>query len=91
MDSTKWGRAAVQRFPAGTVGGFPNYDHRFSHGLIVDAPASCPSLRVLTIVKLAEQPDAVLAMMSGNRDELVQEAALVLLGIAPLTVSQCYQ
>ena len=81
----------LQAFPTDTVSSFPDHDHSFSDGRIVDALASCRSRRVLIIVKLAEQPDAVLAVASGNRNELVQDPALVLLGGAPVTVSQCRQ
>ena len=85
------GQRSPQAFPRNTVGGFPDYDHRFSNGLIVDAPASCWSRRVLIIVKLAEQPEAVLAVVAGHRGELVEDPALVLLGRRPVTVSYCCQ
>ena len=85
------GQRRPQAFPRNTVGGFPDYDHRFSNGLIVDAPASCWSRRVLIIVKLAEQPDAMLAMVAGHRGELVEDPALVLLGQRQVTVSYCCQ
>ena len=81
------GQRRLQAFPADPVGGFPDHDHRCSDGLIADAPASQGMGCAFIIVKLAEQPDAVLAMVAGNRDELVEDPALVLLGRRPVTVS----
>ena len=81
----------LQAFPTDTVGGFPDHDHRFSNGRIVDALASCRTRCILIIIELAEQPDAVLAVVAGNRDELVQDSTLVPLGRVPVTVSQCRQ
>ena len=81
------GQRSPQAFPRNTVGGFPDHDHRCSDALIVAAPAS-PGMRcAFIIVKLAEQPDAMLAMVAGHRGELVEDPALVLLGRRPVAVS----
>ena len=96
MDSTRWGSAAFNRFPrfdhaVDPVGGFPDHDHRCSDGLIVAAPASHGMRCAFIVVKFPKQPDAMLAMVTGHRGELVEDPALVLLGRRPVTVSYCCQ
>ena len=85
------GQRRLQAFSANTVGGFPDHDHRLLDRLIVDPPALGGTPRVLIIVHSPQQPDAVLAMVSGDRDELVEDPALVLFGRAPVTVPYCIQ
>ena len=51
-----------QAFSANTVSGLPEHDHRFPDGLIVNAPAFHQTRCVLVVVKLPEQPGALLAL-----------------------------
>ena len=81
------GQRGLQVFPANAVGDFPDHDHRFSHSLIVDATASHGVRCAFIVVRFPKQPDPVLAVVSGDRDELVEDPALVFLGRAPVTVS----
>ena len=78
------GQRRFQAFSANTVGSFPDHDHRFPDGLIVNAPAFHQTCCIFVVVKIPDQPDAVLAMVSGDRDELVEDPALVLFGRAPV-------
>lgn len=59
------GHRRFQEFPADAFGGFPDYGHCLSEGLIVGAPASWETPRIL--VRLPDQPDAALAMVSGDQ------------------------
>ena len=51
------GQRRLQSLPANTVGGFPDHDHRFSDGLIVDAPASHGTRCAFIVVRFPKQPD----------------------------------
>ena len=59
---------------------------RLSDVLIADAPASRRTWSLLILIELAEQPDAVLAVVFGDCHELVEDPALVLPGRAPVAV-----
>ena len=72
------GSAALSRFPADTVRGLPDNDHRFAYGLVVDAPPN--GLLAFIVSSAAQQPDAVLTVMAGYRSEFVQYPPFVLLG-----------
>ena len=80
------GQRRLQSLPADPVGGFPDHDHRLSDGVIVDAPASHGMRCAFIVVKSPKQPDAMLAMVAGHRDELVEDPALVLPGGHTVTV-----
>ena len=56
----------------------PDHDHHLSDCLIVYALVPCPTRNVVVLVNLAEQLDTVFAMVSGDRDELVEDQALVI-------------
>ena len=85
------GQRRLQAFSTNTVSSFLDHDHRFSDGLIVDAPAPYGMRRVSIVVKFPKQPDAVLTVMSRYSDELVEDPALVLLGRRPVAISYCCQ
>ncbi len=72
------GQRRPQPLPADTVGSLPDYDHRFADGLVVDAPSH--DLLALIVSSTAQQPDAVLAVVTGYRSEFVQNPPFVLLG-----------
>ena len=71
MDSSKWGSADFSHFPPDPVSSFPDHDHRFSDGLIVDTPAPHGMRRVSIIATLPKQFDAVLTVMSRYSDALI--------------------
>ena len=91
MDSTRWGIAAFRRFPQMRSAASQIMITRLSDRLIVNALATCLTRNIVVLAKLTEQPDAVFAMVSGDRNELVKDTALVLLGGAPVALSQCDQ
>ena len=67
--------AACRRSP---ISGFPDHDQRLSNRLVVDAPALFYRRLLLSVVAgLPQQPDAMLAMVAGHRDELVQNPAFL--------------
>ena len=70
------GQCRLQPLAADPVSRFPDQDHRFSHRLVVD-PSALFYRRLLLpiVVGLPQQPDAMLVMVAGNRDELVQNPA----------------
>ena len=75
------GQRHLQPFAADPVSSFPDHDHRLSDRLVVDPSALFHRLLLLSVVAgLPQQPDAILAMVAGHRDELVEDLALVLLG-----------
>ena len=75
------GQRRLQPLAADPVSSFPNHDHRFSHGLVVDPSALFYRRLLLSVVAvLPQQPDAVLAVVAGNRDELVQNPTFLTLG-----------
>ena len=72
------GQCRLEPLAADPVGSFPDQDYCFSHGLVVDAPALFYRQLPLSVVAgLSQQPDAMLAMVAGNRDELVQDQAFL--------------
>ena len=75
------GQRRLQPLAADPVGSFPDHDHRLADRLVVDASALFYRRLLLSVVAgLPQQPDAMLAMVAGHRDELVEDPALVLLG-----------
>ena len=78
-----------QAFSADPVSCFPDYDHRLSHRLIINAPASYRTRCIFTAAELSQQPDAVLAVVSSYGNELIKDPALVLLGALSVTVPYC--
>ena len=75
-----------QAFPADAVRGFPDQDHHLTHRLVVDPPPTDRTNLVHAVVALAKQPDAMLAVVAGYRDELIQDLALIFPGRLPITV-----
>ena len=72
------GQCRLQPLAADPISGFPDHDHRLADRLIVDAPALFYRRLLLSVVAgLPQQPDAMLAMVAGNRDELVQDPAFL--------------
>ena len=65
------GQRRLQPFPPDPVSSFPDHDHRFSDGLIVDTPAPHGMRRVSIIATLPKQFDAVLTVMSCYSDALI--------------------
>ena len=75
------GRCCPQSLAADPVSSFPNHDQRLTNRLVVDP--SAPFYRRLlrsVIAGLPQQPDAMVAMVAGHRDELVQDPAFLPLG-----------
>ena len=71
------GQRRLQPLAADPVSSFPDHDHR----LVVDASALFYRRLLLSVVAgLPQQPDAVLAMVAGHRDELVEDPAFLPLG-----------
>ena len=89
MDSSSQvGQRRLQPLAADPVSSFPDHDQRLADRLIVDASALFYRQLLLPIVAgLPQQPDAMLAMVAGHRDELVQDQAFLPLGRRPVTVS----
>ena len=73
------GQRRLQAFTADPVRCFPYQDHRCSHGLVVDSLAIDLWHHIVGVAGLSQQPDAVLAMVTRNRDELFEHSAVVLL------------
>ena len=72
------GQRRLQPLAAGPVSGFPDHDHRLADRLVVDASALfCRRLLLSVVAGLPQQPDAMLAMVAGHRDELVQNPAFL--------------
>ena len=66
------GQRRLQPLAADPVSSFPNHDQRLSHPLVVDAPALFHRRLLLSVVAgLPQQPDAMLAMVAGDRRMLV--------------------
>ena len=76
-----------QTFPADAVRCLPGQDHRLTDRLVVDAPPPDYSNFLAGVFRLGQQPDAVLAMVTRNGDELIEDPALVLSGRYPIAVS----
>ena len=74
------GQRRLQTLSADPVGCFPNQDYRLADRLGVDAPAPDPRQLFFCGAGLCQQPDVVLAMVSADRAEFVQDPALVLPG-----------
>ena len=55
---------------------------------VADALAPCPKRNRVDLVQEPELPDAVFAMVSGDRDELVEDPALVRPGVTLVALSQ---
>ena len=73
------GQRCPPPFAADPVSSFPDHDQRLADRLIVDAPALFYRRLLLSVVAgLPQQPDAMLAMVAGHRDELVQDLAFLL-------------
>ena len=81
------GPRGLQALAVDAVGGFPSQDHRLPHGLAVDTSALDHWWLLLGVAGLPQQPDAVLAVVSGNRAERVEDPAFLLLGRRPVAVS----
>ena len=72
------GQCRLQPLAADPISSFPDHDHRLADRLIVDASALFYRRLLLSVVAgLPQQPDAVLAMVAGHRDELVQNPAFL--------------
>ena len=72
------GQRRLQPLAADPVCGFPDHDHRLADRLVVDASALfCRRLLLSVVAGLPQQPDAVLAMVAGHRDELVEDPAFL--------------
>ena len=82
----KLGQRRLQPLPADTVGCLPHQDYRLPHFLVVYAPALDSGHLSPRVDWLFQQPNAVLPVMAGHRDELVKDPALVLLGRALVAV-----
>ena len=72
------GQRRLQPLAADPISGFPNHDQRLADRLVVDASALfCRRLLLSVVAGLPQQPDAVLAVMTGYREELVQNPAFL--------------
>ena len=66
------GQRRLQPLAADPISGFPNHDQRLADRLVVDPSALLYRRLLLSVVAgLPQQPDAVLAMVAGNRRMLV--------------------
>ena len=73
------GQYRLQPFAADPVNSFPEHDQRLTNRLVVDPSALfCRQLGLSVVAGLPQQPDAMLAMVAGDRDELVQNPAFLL-------------
>ena len=68
----------LQTLPTDAVRCFPRQDHRLPNRLVVDAPSFDYTRLPADVLALGQQPDAMLAVMTRNRDELVEDPALIL-------------
>ena len=75
------GQYCPQSLAADPVSSFPNHDQRLTNRLVVD-PSALFYRRLLrsVIAGLPQQPDAMLKVVAGHRDELVQNPAFLPLG-----------
>ena len=70
------GQRRLHSLAADPVSSFPNHDQRLSHRLVVAASALfCRRLLLPIVAELPQQPDAMLEMVAGHRDELVEDPA----------------
>ena len=76
----------LQTLPADAIRCFPHQDHRLLNRLVVDAPALDVKPLILSADRPPQQPDDVLAVMTRNRDELVEGPALILPRRCPVAV-----
>ena len=75
------GQCRLQPLAADPISGFPDHDQRLSNRLVVAASALfCRRLLLSVVAGLPQKPDAVLAMVAGHRDELVEDPAFLPLG-----------
>ena len=66
------GQCHLQPLAADPVSSFPDHDHRLPNRLVVDPSALFYRRLLLSVVAgLPQQPDAMLAMVAGNRRMLV--------------------
>ena len=86
------GQRRLEALSADPVRGFPAQDHCLPNRLVVDAPSIDYTSLLTAILGLGQQPRAVLAMMTRNRDDLVEDPVLILLGGHPVPVPyRCQQ
>jgi len=68
----------LESFPADPVGGLPQQDERLTHGFIVDRKTRSPAQPDGDRRRI-EQADDVLAVIAGDRDELVEDPEFLFL------------
>jgi hypothetical protein len=68
----------LEPFPADSVGGLPQQDERFTHGLIVDRKTRTPAQPAGDRRRI-EQPDDVLAVIARDRDKFIEDTQFLFL------------
>ena len=74
-----------------SVGWLPDHYLCPANSLIIDALSPDSGRFVFTVVALSKQPDPVLALLTGDRYELVEDPARILPGRPPVEVSDSCQ
>jgi hypothetical protein len=78
----------LESLSTNAIGRLPEHDERLLHGLIIEAQARTPLHRTQLGDRI-QDPDRMLAVVPGHRDEFVKDADLLVLRGHAIPLSDC--